>query len=260
MSTPDVARARSFVQQAEVPAVHPELLSDTPPPGEQSPFDAARQQAAVVGSDVMSFVNGITPEQRKDIVNASLLAQLVSNKKVPDPEDLSGVLAWYKQYFDVLQQIGFTVQSKGFARYVEKADSFEAHEAILDVVKTALAGAPAALPLVIKTLESLKKMSENTPWITLFHRESRSANTARFQVSLADTEPNGAFLNLFAFGLSAKATVTQVLFFRFKKNESELQHNSSKLSINDTVLAGVRSDIEHKIAKFTKDFVAGLDV
>jgi hypothetical protein len=259
MSTPAVVQARSFVQQADLPAARPETLGE-PVPGEQSPFDAARQQAAVVGSDVLSFVKEITPEQRKDIVNATLLAQLVANTKVPDPENLDGVLAWYKQYFDVLSQIGFVVHSSGFARYTEAADSFEAHQAIIDVVKTALAGAPAALPLVIKTLESLKSMSENSPWITLFHRESRSANTARFQVSLADAEAGGSFLNLFAFGISAKASVTQVLFFRFRKNESTLHHNSSKLTINDAVLAGVRDDIEKKIAKFTKDFVAGLEV
>ena len=63
-----------------------------------------------------------------------------------------------------------------------------------------------------------------------------------------------------AFGITAKATITQVLFFRFKKNESTLHHESAKLSINDTVLAAVRDDITQKITKFTKDFVAGLDV
>lgn len=258
MSTPELARARSFVLQAELPAVI-EVLGETPP-GVESPFDAAKQQAAVVGSDVVSFVKEITEEQRKDIVNASLLAQLVANKRVPDPEDLAGILAWYKEYFNVMSQIGFAVQSKGFAEYTEKSDSFEAHEAIIDVVTTALAGAPAALPLVLKTLESLKKMSEDSPWITLFHRESRSANTARFQVSAADNQPTGSSLNVFAFGLCAKATITQVLFFKFEKNQATLQHNNSMLSINETVLAGIREDVAQKITKFSKDFVAGLDV
>jgi len=259
MSTQDVAKARSFVQQVALPAGRPKTRGE-PAPGETSPFDAAKQQAAVVGSDVMSFVKKITAEQRKDLVNASLLAQLVANKKVQAPENLDGILAWYKQYFDVMSQIGFAIQSKGFAKYTEKADTFEAHEAIIDVVKAALAGVPGALPLVLKTLESLKSMSEDSPWITLFHRESRSANTARFQLSLADSEPTGSFLNVLAFGLTATANVTQVLFFKFKKNESTLQHNSSKLTINDTVLAAVRDDIALKITKFSKDFVAGLDI
>jgi hypothetical protein len=247
------------VQQAELPAAPVQTLGEGAP-GDESPFDAAKQQAAVVGSDVVSFVKEITPEQRKDIVNAALLAQLVANKKVRDPKDLDGVLAWYREYFNVLSQIGFVVQESGFAEYTERSDSFEAHEAILDVVKVILAGAPAALTIVTKTLESLKKMNEDTPWITVFHRESRSANTARFQISLADADPTGSYLSLMAFGISAKAEVKQVLFFRFKKNESKLHHDSAKLSINATVLEGVRDDIAKKIAKYTSDFVAGLDI
>ena len=259
MSTPELAQARSFVLEAELP-IAIETMGETPP-GVVSPFDSARQQAAVVGSDVVSFVKDITEEQRKDIINASLLAQLVANKKVPDPQNLDGILAWYKEYFDVMGKIGFAVQSQGFAKYSEQSDSFEAHQAIIDIVTTALAGAsPAALPLVLKTLESLKKLSDDSPWITLFHRESRSGNTARFQVSVADSPSTGSSLNIFAFGLSADASVTQVLFFRFKKNHATLQHNNAMLTINETVLAGIRDDVAQKITKFSKDFVAGLDI
>ncbi len=256
MNSTDIAQVRSFVEQAVLPEPYAELL-DEPAPGITSPFDAVKQQAAVVGSDVVSFVAEVTPEQRQDIVNASLLAQLAANKRVPDPQDLKGIVDWYTAYFDVMSRIGFAVNSRGFAQYVESADSFEAHEAIIEIVKTALAGAPAAIPLVLKTLESLKNMSQDSPWITIFHRESRSANTARFQVSTADT---GASLNVLAFGISAKAMVTQVLLFKFKTNESTLQHNSSTLTINPTVLGAIRNDIAQKITKYSKDFVAGLDI
>ena len=255
----DFQHAKAFVQQAILPAVRPRTLGDEPAPGDQSPFDAAKQQAAVVGSDVMSFVKNITPEQRKDIVNAGLLAQLVANKKVGDTKDLDGLKSWYKEYFDVLKNIGFMVQEDGFAEYTEREETFEAHEAIIDIVKAILAGT-TALPLVLKTLESLKNMNKDSPWLTIFHRQSRSANTARFQVSLADSDPNGAFLKMAAFGIKANAQITQVLFFKFKKGESTLHHEDAKLSINDTVLAAVRDDIAQKITKFTKEFVAGLDV
>jgi hypothetical protein len=51
-----------------------------------------------------------------------------------------------------------------------------------------------------------------------------------------------------------------VLFFRFKKNEATLHHHSGKVTINATVLTGVRDEIARKIGAFTRDFVAGLDV
>jgi hypothetical protein len=255
-----VEQARSYVEQAALPAPRPALLGPNDEPLDFA-FKTAKDQAAVVGSDVVAFVRGITEEQRQDIVNASLLAQLVAKKKVAEPEDLDGVQAWYDEYFDVLENIGFVVQDKGFAEYTEGASGFEVHEAIIEVAKIALGSAPTALALVTKTLESLKSMSADSPWITLFHRESRSAKTARFQVTLAEPEANGGLLvQLMAFGLRAEATVTQVLFFRFKKNTATLRHSSSKVTINSTVLAGVRTEIAAKLAKHTASFVAGLDV
>jgi hypothetical protein len=255
-----VPQARSYVQQLAIPDAPPALRGEKSAPLDLA-FDSAKDQATVVGSDIVAFIKGITAEQRADLVNATMLAQLAAKKKVSDPQDLAGVLEWYSHYFDVLSNIGFVIQEKGFAEYEEKAETFEAHEAILDVAKVALAGAPGALAVVIKTLESLKKMSDDSPWITLFHRESRSAKTARFQVTLAETDETGGLLvRLMAFGVEAEATITQVLFFRFKKNHAKLRHHAGKVTINPTVLAGVRDEVAAKIAAHTKSFVAGLDI
>jgi hypothetical protein len=253
-----VEQARTFVGQALLPAPRPALLGANDTPLEFA-FKAARDQAAVVGSDVVAFVEGVTEEQRHDLVNATLLAQLVAKKAVPEPADLAGVQAWYDSYFNTLENIGFVVQDKGFAEYTENASGFEVHEAILEVAKVALGSAPTALALVTKTLESLKSMTADSPWITLFHRESRSAKTARFQITLAEPGSKGLLVTLMAFGLKADATVTQVLFFKFRKDKATLRHSSGKVTINATVLGSVRGDIAEKLIKHTKGFVAGLD-
>lgn len=260
MSTQSVAEARAFVQQAELPAPPPEVLGPSIA-ATAFDFETVKEQAAVVGSDVISFVKGITAENRSDLVNASLLAQLVAKKKFPEPTTLQDVLDWYETYFDVLSNIGFVIQERGFAKYEEKSASFEAHEAILDVATVVLAGSPGALAVVKKTLESLKQMSDDSPWMTIFSRESRSATTARFQVSLAEeAEDAGLLVTIMAFGVEAKAKVTQVLFFKFKKNDATLHHHSGKVTINTDVLGGVRDEIARKLAAHTREFVAGLDV
>jgi len=254
------AQARAYVEDLDLPVPRPALLGPNDAPLDFA-FKTARDQAAVVGSGVVAFVNGITEQQRSDIVNATLLAQLATKKKVKEPVDLGGVVAWYDNYFEVLSNVGFVVQDRGFAEYSEAAKGFEIHEAILEVAKVALGAAPTALALVTKTLESLKSMDAESPWITLFHRESRSAKTARFQVTLVEPDASGGLLiQLMAFGLEATATVTQVLFFKFKKNEARLQHHSGKVTINSLVLESVRQSIAAKIVEHSKGFVAGLDI
>ncbi len=257
MASDSITKARQFVASVELPEPPPLRREVAKAPGFS--FDAAKDQATVVGSDVISFVKGVTPEQRNDIVNASLLAQLVAKRKVADPKTLEEVRAWYGDYFDVLSRIGFVIQDKGFAEYKERSENFEAHEAILAVAAALLAGSPGALALVKITLEALQKMSADSPWITLFNRESQSANTARFQVSLVDQDENARFLvSLIAFGLEARATLTQVLFFKFRSNEVKLNHHSGKVTINAQLLANVRDQIAGKLVAYTSEYIKGL--
>ena len=259
MSADQVSSAREFVKTVELASALPLTMRAAP----QAPFDfdAAREQAAVVGSEVIAFATGVTRDQRNDVVNATMLAQLVARKQVPEPTTLGELLAWYDHYFDALSRIGFVIQDKGFAEYVERGDTFEAHQAVLDVVSVLLAGSPAALALVKKTLEALQKMSPDSKWITLFDRESRSANTARFQVSLVSPDPGAPFLvSVVAFGLEATSTVTQVLFFKFRRNSVKLQHHFGKATINATILEAVRDDVVARLRAFANDFFAGFEL
>jgi hypothetical protein len=65
-----VSKARSFVEVAELP--EPPAINFDIPKAAGPALDAGKDQAAVVGREVIAFVKGVTPEQRADIVNASL--------------------------------------------------------------------------------------------------------------------------------------------------------------------------------------------
>jgi hypothetical protein len=248
-----VADALSFVSRVELPS--PPALESLEAPAEFN-FDAAKAQAAVVGSDIVSFVQGVTEERRRDIINSALLAQLVANRNVPDKNN---ILAWYEAYFDTLSNIGWVAQTKQFVEHVETSENLNAHEAILAVATTLLGPGTAALQVVMTTLDALSSMERNSPWITIFNRESQHARSARFQVTLAEQDEHGQFLvSLMAFALTADADLTQILFFKFKSNEVQIQHSSGKLTINSPVLTAVRQPVEEKLTSFASHYVRSL--
>ena len=219
-------------------------------------FNAQKNQAMVVASDIVSFVKGVSNERRQDIVNSSLLAQLVANKKVPDKKN---IIEWYNAYFDVLENIGWVIQDRSFSSYTEEADGLEAHEAIIKVASVFLGAAPAALAVVISTLEALKSMDSSKPWMTIFDRESKQAKTGHFQIALAEQGDNDQFLvSLMAFSLKAESTLTQILFFKIRNDEVELEKCSGKVTINDKVLSSIRDLVSQKIAAHTSDYIAKL--
>jgi hypothetical protein len=247
--------ARAFIANAAVP--RPKIMrGGAPTPTVALNLETGKNQAAVVGSEITSFVTGVSAERREGIINSSLLAQLVAKKKVPDP---TKIYEWYDAYFDVLTNIGWVVQDKSFAEYDENSENFEAHEAILAVATTLLGAGTTALAVVASALEALKKMDRDGPWITIFSRESQHARSARFQISLAEQDANGRFLvSLMAFGLEARSSITQVLFFKVRDNGATLRHYAGKVTINTLVLDGVRDAIKAKLSGQASDYVKAL--
>jgi len=65
-------------------------------------------------------------------------------------------------------------------------------------------------------------------------------------------------LTLIAFGLEAKSTLTQVLFFKFHKNDVTLRHNSGKVTIDAALLATVRDQVSGKLVAYVSDFIKKL--
>ena len=252
----DVARSRQFVRSAVLPAAPPRLRDAAQGDAADEALVAGKAQAAVVGSDLVSFATHVDPQWRQDLINCSLFAQLWAKAEVADP---TRIFDWYDAYFGALQQLGWMVQDQGFAVYVETSQNFSAHEAILKVAASLLMPSAGSLALVTTTLDALASMERDSPFITLFSRESQQASAARFQISLAEQAPDGGVtVALMAFGLEAKTTLTQVLFFKSLASQATLRHCSGKVSINTPLLEALRPDLSEQLKEHARSFVRKL--
>jgi hypothetical protein len=256
MSRKPITRAVDFVTAAALPEAPPRLRGATPGAVVTGALEAGKEQAAIVGAEIVTFMPGVDSPWRQDLVNSSMLAQLVAKKRVPDS---SRLFDWYDAYFDTLTNIGWALQDKSFAEYEEKSVNFQAHEAILKVAGALLGPATASLALVSTALEALKSMDESSPFITLFNRESQTARTAHFQISVADQSPAGDLsVALMAFGLEASTQLTQVLFFKSLSTLATLRHCSARVGVNADVLLGVRVALKTKLVAHASDWMKTL--
>ena len=254
--TVDLARSRQFVRSAKLPPPPPRLRGAADADTIDEALEAGKAQAAVVGSDLVSFATGVAPQWRQDLINCSLFAQLWAKAEVADPKR---IFDWYDAYFGALQQLGWMVQDQGFAVYVETSQNFSAHEAILKVAAGLLMPSASSLALVKTTLDALASMDQDSPFITLFSRESQQASAARFQISLAEQAADGGLtVALMAFGLEAKTTLTQVLFFKSLASQATLRHCSGKVSINTPLLEQLRPDLNEQLKEHARGFIRKL--
>lgn len=217
-------------------------------------FQSARAQALMVGADVVSFSSGVESDFRQAIADSALFAQLATNAKTPlggDP------IAWFDGYFSTLANLGWIVQARDTAEYVYRGDGFEVQQAIIGVITAFLQPISGAAQAVVTVLQGLREMDKDSPFITLFNRETQRGKIARFQFTYVHKDPQrGLMAEAMAFGLNAKKNVTQVLFFRLKKSESTLRRSTGSLSIDTKAMLKLQPALAERLDALRQRFVA----
>jgi hypothetical protein len=193
-------------------------------------------------------------EVREAISDSALLAQLVANKAVKFEQDPK---RWFQEYSKVLQNVGWVVQDLAWNNYAAEGLEVDVHEKIVDVMAAVLGPSAAALAIITATIGALKAMNSSSPWITLFKRESQKARIARFQIGLVDKDADGGvFVVLIGCVIKAQEDITQVLFFKVKKEKASFEGSSAKVSINQPALARLDTKIREKIVDYQDDYLS----
>jgi hypothetical protein len=220
-------------------------------------FDDAKSQAIIAGSEVVSFTQSVEADFRESISDSALIAQLAANAKFNVEQD---PIAWFDHYYSILGGLGWTTQMRDTAQYKFSQDGLEVHEAVLDVVKVFLGPIPGAVKLVEIALTSLKKMNKDSPFITLFNKQSEKSKVGRFQFTLVRQEGNSFLADGMSFGIKAKKNVTQILFFKLHSTEATMRRSLAKISIGADALEGLRPLLKAKIQAHRSKFLVELPI
>ena len=253
-----IADARTLIKTADLPPAHA-FAADAADVTEVA-FDSAREQALVVGSDVVSFTIGVEADFRQAITDSSLFAQLVAVQKTGDNAD---PMQFFDAYFDTMLGLGWIVQQRDTAEIKLNNQGFEVHEAVIGVITSFLgpAAGPAAVAAVIAVLNGLHKMNADKPFITLFDKRSRHGKVGRFQFTYVRKDPeHGLLAEIMAFALNADEAVTQVLFFKLHKGSTTLRRSLASLSVDTAALSEIRPNLASRMKVFRTALIAVADL
>jgi len=252
--------ARSFIKTAKLPAVRlpkrrgmvARSLTDTPP----VELKSTTAQSLVVGSGLVVAAANVPKQVREDLVNCTLFAQLAASGEVGNS---AKVVDWYGAYFRALNALGWAQSDTQFETYKFGSQNVEAHKAIMQVLTVLMGPQAAALVVVKAALDALQSMNENSPWITLFDRQSKMGKSARFQVATAEIDASGLLqVALVAFNLKARSDMTQVLFFKYSSSSTSLQYAAGKATIYEAALAEQRDAIAARLSAYRSAYVGAV--
>lgn len=251
----DLGKAKAFIAAAELMGARAIIPLDAATEAGEI-FDQAKNQAQVVGSTVFSFAQGVDAIVREAISDSALLAQLVANKRVSFEDK---PLDWFKEYSEVLQNIGWTLQAGGWSDYTNSGNAAEVNEQVMAVMTAALGPGAAALAIITSMINALKAMQPGSSWLTIFRRESEKGKLARFSIGLAEIGPNSdVFVSSAGCLLEAESSITQVLFFKWRQANATFRVNSSKVSIDRDALGQLGPDIRTKIRAYQADYLSNI--
>ena len=250
----DPVKAKSFVTSIDLTGTPRGILSLDAATETGTIFDSAKNQAQVAGSGVFAFEQGVDATVREAISDSALLAQLHADKQVKFEDD---PMRWFSVYGDVLSNLGWTVQDSGWNTYEAQGTNVEVNQKIVDLLTVALGAAPTALAIITATIAALG--TPNSPWVTIFNRETQRANLARFQIGLVSTGLNNdVFVSLVACIIVADNEITQVLFFKWGAAKATLKANAQKVSINRNAVADLGPAVRNKIEAYQADYLSSI--
>ena len=218
--------------------------------------------AAVIANGVVSFVSGMTEQNKADVRNSYLYASLVATKSFPKEGDGA---QWYELFAEVMNKLGWTFIDKRYSRYSSQDTSLSMDRVGLQtigslVASAALPGAvgPALLAVAGAALDGLKKPENDKP-ISLFNRNANKPGGGQFTLSACAEDDDGEVIMAFgAVHCLSKESKGSVLFANWSNASTQIYTGDARMVLNplvytmarDLVLKRLGQNIESAIANY----------
>lgn len=204
---------------------------------------------------LVSFVSNLKATQKQDVLDSTLLAQLAANKHAVRFEDTEG---WYKFYVNVMENVGWVIQSFNFNDYKTSQASFTLSQVMLEILSAMVGGEKAIMDVVKATLKGLEKSTEGAK---LFEITSVSGKNGNFQIIPCQVDKSGqvnvAFIGFF---FEAQRFEGDFFFFDWKSQDIKLFYAKQACTLNEAAYASVRQAVIEKLGDRRKKFIADLDI
>lgn len=213
------------------------------------------ESANVDAGSLISFDAKVTSQQKKDVLNSTLLAQLAANYAHDREADPVG---WYKKYREVLENTGWTISGWNFNQFNSGSARFSADKVIIDILTSIATG--NQMLIVKETIDALNALDNGDGRVTLFDRESTNLTKGNFQVAVSTVVSDVVVLQLGAFYFETNHQVTRVLFFEFESGSTSFYKGAQTVNLNEEIYSRIRQKIVDKLGDRAEQYIDDLPI
>ncbi|MBI6854133.1 hypothetical protein YA0002_15255 [Pseudomonas cichorii] len=242
-------------------AEHTEAMSARLQSGDQ-PVVPVEPEGAVVGGSVIAFTEGVSRQNKEDVMDSFLFATLVANKAF-NPE--SQTQLWYSKYNEVLAKLGWFSTNWSYAQYRTTKQSFTMDQVGLEIIGSAIAAAalpgPASAAMLKVAADAIAALKAKDKPLKLFERQSKTHKGGSFRIA-ACTESSDGFVNVALGAVNFNSTInaTNVLFWEWNNSDVSTYQGKNSLVLNSTIYKGVRELVRERLGNNAKDAIAEFEI
>lgn len=226
-------------------------LSPSPAPPAAIP---ANLQAAVNVGSLLSFVEGVSAQEKDDILFSVQLAQRGASGAF---DRYRQVQSWYQKYTEILEQLGWATEQLAFTQLDQSEGNLRMDKAALAII-TAIA-TQNQLAVLTQAVKALESMAEADNAIQLFDFHTATQTSGNFQIGAVQKAPNDALaLALGAFHFHNADARRKFLFFAWGERNVSFWTAAQKMTLNTTHYALHRDTVRRKLGLAAAEFIEAL--
>ncbi|AXJ03045.1 hypothetical protein CFN16_02520 [Pseudomonas fluorescens] len=206
-------------------------------------------RASVVGDAILSFVSGMSDQNRADVLNTYLFASLAANKKYP--ADHQGK-EWYQIFLTVMQDAGWTIKSRYYDSTSASGKSFTMDQLALKILSSAVAAAAVPGPtsaLLLKVAgDAMASLQSSDKPLKVFDQNIKDKGTGGFAVgSCLEIDGQEVILTLGSVRFINHTNQTKVLFVNWDSSSVDLYRGESHMTMVPSIIERTRAIIAGKL-------------
>lgn len=216
----------------------------------------AGNSALVTGNSVLSFVGGLTPQQKQDVQDCVLFAQMATDKAFPDRKRYREER--FNFYSDVLTLCGWGATNDTLKEITALKQTFTMDQVALDIISSVIGVNKVLLDIVEVVFKALQKTPKA---LALFENEAGGKESGDFQILPCIGTLDGEVIMIkSSFHFTSPKRVTKVLFWEWSRNSVHLYAGANNTTLNQKIYADVRQTVSEKLAFTTKKRIEKIEL
>lgn len=249
--TPEfIHRVREYVASLE--------LADVPAPEvARSPSEMTEggEQSFVDQGSLVSFIAGLGKQQKSDVLNSTLLAQLAANKKFNREEKPT---EWYGVYREVLENVGWVIQQWAWDKTETQGVGFDMDKVVLKLLGPLAFG--NQLGIMIGAMQAMKALPDEDGRVTVWESNSHAERSGNFQIGLAADSGGIAVMAIGCHYFSTSQVVKKVLWWRFTSDATTHYSSSQQINLDVDIYSQVRDAVSNKLGDNARKYVLEIEI